>query len=189
MAFREFFFHFCSTEWNSELCSLPRNGSERSSESLLLFLFHGTELRVVFSSAEWFGSEFREFLFQGTEFRVVFSTAEGSRNGVMRVCFYFYSTERNSELFSLPRKGSERNSESFLFGGTAGIRSEITICSVYYFFRGIFLSEITNPNSQYAYFTIIYHIVENNEQRHCDYLSCESITYSQTFLCSTCMIG
>ncbi len=27
--------------------------------------------------------------------------------------FYFCSTERNSELFSLPRNGSERNSESF----------------------------------------------------------------------------
>jgi hypothetical protein len=59
-----------------------------------------------------------------------------------RVCFYFCSTERNSELFSLPRKGLERNSERFLFLGTAGIPSEITICSVYSIFHGIFLSEI-----------------------------------------------
>jgi hypothetical protein len=28
--------------------------SERNSESLFLFLFHGTEFRAVFSSAEWF---------------------------------------------------------------------------------------------------------------------------------------
>jgi hypothetical protein len=30
-------------------------------KSLLLFLFHGTEFRVSFSSVEWFGAEFREF--------------------------------------------------------------------------------------------------------------------------------
>jgi hypothetical protein len=28
-----YYFYFCSTEWNSELFSLPRNGSERNSES------------------------------------------------------------------------------------------------------------------------------------------------------------
>ena len=43
----------------------------------------------------------------------------------------------NSELFSLPGKGSERNSERFLFRGTAGIPSEIPICSGYFIFRGI----------------------------------------------------
>jgi hypothetical protein len=46
-------------------------------------------LRVVFFSAEWFGTEFLEF-------------------------FYFSFTERNSELFSLPIKGSEGNSEILL---------------------------------------------------------------------------
>jgi hypothetical protein len=36
----------------------------------------------------------------------------------------------------------------FLFRGTTGIPSEITICSVYSVFRGIiFLSEIPNPNT------------------------------------------
>ncbi len=59
-------FYFCSTERNSELFCLPRKGSERNSESLLLFLFHGKESRVVFSSAEGFGMEFRRFLFRGT---------------------------------------------------------------------------------------------------------------------------
>ncbi len=74
--------------------SLPLKGSEGISESLLLFLVHGTEFRVVFSSAEGFGTEFRKFLSRGT----------------------------------------------------AGIPSEITICSVYSVFRGIiFLSEIPNP--------------------------------------------
>ncbi len=120
-AFREYISIFCRTERNSELGSLPRNGSERNSEnlhlfgsternsqlcslpqkgleqnygSLLLFLFHGTEFRVVFSFAEGFGMEFRDFLFRGT----------------------------------------------------TGIPSEITICSVYSVFRGIiFLSEIPNP--------------------------------------------
>ncbi len=51
--------------------------------------------------------------------------------------FYFCSTEPNSELISLSRNGSEQNSESFLFRGTAGIPPEQTICSVYSVFRGI----------------------------------------------------
>ncbi len=35
--------YLSSTEGNSGLIFLPRNGSERNSESLFLFLFHGTE--------------------------------------------------------------------------------------------------------------------------------------------------
>ncbi len=84
------------------------------------------------------------------------------RNGILRVCFYFCSTERNSELFSLQQKGPERDFESlllFMFHGrefrvvlfrrTARIPSEITICSVDSVFRGIiFLSEISNPTFQ-----------------------------------------
>jgi hypothetical protein len=86
--------YFGSTERNSELCSLPQKDSEQNNGSLLLFLFHGTDFRVVFSFAEGFGTEFRDFLFRGT----------------------------------------------------TGIPSEITICSVYSVFRGIiFLSEIPNP--------------------------------------------
>jgi hypothetical protein len=107
-------------------------------------------LWVVFSSAEWFGTEFREFA-------SIFVPRNGIpscflfrwrvRKRILRLWFYFCSTERNSELFSLPRKCSERNSESFLFRGTDGIPSEITICSVYSVFRGIiFLSEIPNTN-------------------------------------------
>ncbi len=95
------------------------------------------------------------------------------RNGIPRDCFYICSTERNSELFSLPLECSEGNPErlllifvqrngipssfssaegfgtefrDFLFRGTAGIPPEITLCSVYSVFRGIiFLSEIPNP--------------------------------------------
>ncbi len=82
------------TERNSEWCSLLQKGSEQNYGSLLLFLFHGTEFRVIFSSAEGFGTEFWDFLFRGT----------------------------------------------------TGIPSEITICSVYSVFRDInFLSEIPNP--------------------------------------------
>ncbi len=89
------FIYFGSTERNSELFSLPQKGSEHNYGSLLLFLFHGTEFRIVFSSEEGFGTAFRDFLFRGT----------------------------------------------------TGIPSEITICSVYSVFRGIiFLSEIPNPN-------------------------------------------
>ncbi len=50
-------------------CFRPRNASERNSESILLFLLDGTEFRVVFSSVQWFGTEFRvsfDFLFHGT---------------------------------------------------------------------------------------------------------------------------
>ncbi len=70
---------------------LLRNGSERNSESLLLFLFHGSEFCALFSSAEWFGTEIRElllFLLHYTEFREtvwkkiprVFCSAEFRRN-------------------------------------------------------------------------------------------------------------
>jgi hypothetical protein len=74
----------------------------------------------VFSSVEGFGTELWEFasiFFLPTEFRVIFSSAEGFRTEF----------------------------RDFLFRGTAGIPSEITICSVYSIFRGIiFLSEIPN---------------------------------------------
>jgi hypothetical protein len=100
----------------SELVSLPRNGSERHSESLSYFSLHGKEFRVVFSYAERFGTEFREFTSilvprNGIPSCVLFRRRV--RNRIMGVFFYFCSTERNSELLSLPRKGSERNSEIF----------------------------------------------------------------------------
>jgi hypothetical protein len=76
-----------------------KTASERNSESLLLFWLHGTEFRVVFSSAEVFGTEFQ-----------VFSSIFVPRNGIpssflfhgmvqneiLRVCFYFCSMVQNS---------------------------------------------------------------------------------------------
>ncbi len=99
-----------------ELFSLPWNGSERNFESLLLFLLHGTEFRAVSSSAERFGREFREFasisvLRNGIPSCFLFCWR--ILKGIPRVCFYFWTTGRNSELFSRPRKGLERISGNF----------------------------------------------------------------------------
>ena len=52
---------FVLHETEFRVVSLPRNDSEQNSDSLFLFLFHGTELRVVFSFAEGFGTEFGEY--------------------------------------------------------------------------------------------------------------------------------
>ncbi len=121
--FREIAFYFGSTKRNSELCSLPWNGLERNSENLHLFWFHGTEFRVVFPSAEGLGTELWKF-----------SSFFVPRNGIPS-CFLFRGRVRNGI-------------RDFLFRGTTGIPSEITICSVYSVFRGIiFLSEIPNPSS------------------------------------------
>ncbi len=49
---------FLAAEFCVEQVCLPRNGSERNSDNLILYFFHGTEFRVVFSSAEGFGREF-----------------------------------------------------------------------------------------------------------------------------------
>ncbi len=80
------------------------------------FLLHEKEFRVVFSSAEWFGMEFWEFasilvLRNGIPSCVLFPRRVWNRT--KGVCFYFCSTKRNSVLFSLLRKGSERNIEIF----------------------------------------------------------------------------
>jgi hypothetical protein len=92
----------------------------RISESLFLF-FCCFEFRAVFSSMEWFGTEFQVFvsiLFHGTEFQAFFSYAE--RFGM--------------------------NSDRFMFRRTAGIPTEQTSYSIYSVFGGIiFLSKIANP--------------------------------------------
>ncbi len=76
--------YFCSTERNSELFSLPLKSWEGNSESLLLFRFHGTEFRVVFSSPEGFRTELREL-----------SVPRNSRN--------FVGNNHLFRLFRLPR--------------------------------------------------------------------------------------
>ena len=122
-----------------------------------LFLFNGTEFWVVFSSVESFGTEFREFASilvprNGIPSCVLFRRRV--QNRIMGVFFYFCATERNSELFSLPRKGSERNSEIFCSAEQPEFRRNIIICSVYSVFRGIiFLSEIPNPNDYQPFYS------------------------------------
>ncbi len=74
----------------SELISLPRNGSRRHSESLFLFFV----AQKGIPSCD---------LFRGM-----------IRNGIPRICISSGSMERNSELCSLPRKGSEQNYGSLL---------------------------------------------------------------------------
>jgi hypothetical protein len=74
------------------------NGSEQNSESLLLFLFHRMEFRVVFFSAEGFGSECREFAsicIPRNGIPCCFLFHGRIRKRIPRGCFYFCSTERN----------------------------------------------------------------------------------------------
>jgi hypothetical protein len=104
MAFREIIYIICCTERNTELCSLPWNGSERNSENLHLFWFHGTEFRVVFSSAEGFGTEYWEF-----------ASIFFPQNGIPS-CFLFRRRVRNGiPRFSVPRnnRNSVRNNHLF----------------------------------------------------------------------------
>jgi hypothetical protein len=77
--------------YNCGLFYLLRNGLEWQSESLLLFLFHGTEFRVVFSYSEGFGTEFREFF-----------VSRNSRNSVgnMRL-FHLFCLPRNYIFLSV----------------------------------------------------------------------------------------
>jgi hypothetical protein len=75
-------FFFYGTEFR--VISLPQKGLERNSESMLLFFFHGTEFPVVFSSEEGFGTEFREV-----------SVPRNSRNSV--------GNNHLFRLFRLPR--------------------------------------------------------------------------------------
>jgi hypothetical protein len=101
-----------------EMFTLPRNGLEWNSESLLLFLF-----------TEW-NSELFLLPLKGSE-------------GNFKSLLLFCSTERNSELLSLPLKDSEGNSRSlvkslfhetefpscFVFRGKARNRIPRVFCS------------------------------------------------------------
>ncbi len=81
-------------------------------ESLLLFLFHETEFRVVFSSAERFGRECREFasiFVPRTEFGVVFSFPVGFGREFREFASIFFSTERNGIPSCFLFHGSVRN--------------------------------------------------------------------------------
>jgi hypothetical protein len=90
-------FYICSTEWKSEMFSLPLKCSKGNSESLLLYLFHGTEFRVVFSSAEMFGREFQEI-----------DSIFVQRNGIPS-CFLFRGRVRNGIPTCFLFRGRLRN--------------------------------------------------------------------------------
>jgi hypothetical protein len=91
------YLYFCSTERNSESFSLLLKDSERNPESLLLFLLYRSEFRAFFSSAE-------------------FQESASIFVPLYRVpCIFFFHGN-----------GLERNSERFLFHGTAGIPPERT---------------------------------------------------------------
>jgi hypothetical protein len=113
-------------EWNSEFFSLPRNGSEKNSKCLLLFLFYRTEFSVVFSSVEWFRTEFREFY---------------------SILFYFCSTVHNSEHFYPLRNGSVWNGIMIVIC-TVECRDSTVTNQLFHLFhlpRNNFLLEIANP--------------------------------------------
>jgi hypothetical protein len=115
---------------------MVRNGIPRIYFS---FLLHAKELQNVFSSADWFGTEFREFLYiliprNGIPSCVLFR--RWVRNRIMEVCFYFFPRNGIPCCF-LFREGFGTEFRDFLFRGTTGIPSEITISSVYSVVRGI----------------------------------------------------
>jgi hypothetical protein len=104
----------------------------------------------VFCSAEWFRTEFQEFASilvprNGIPGWVLFRRMV--RNRIMGVCFYFLFHGTEFRVISSSAEGFGTEFRDFLFRGTTGIPSEITLCSVYSVFRGIiFLSEIPNPS-------------------------------------------
>ncbi len=94
------------------------------SSALLLFLFHGAEFHVVFSSAKWFGKEFQVFVSISVPRKGMLSCFlfRGKvQNGILRVCFYFCAKVHNSEHFSPLRNSLEWSSENFPFRGSVGI--------------------------------------------------------------------
>jgi hypothetical protein len=97
-------FYFCSTERNFGFFSLPLKSSEGNSESLILIWLHGTEFRVVFSSAEGFVREFREF-----------ASIFVQQNGIPS-CFLFRGRVRNGiPRFSVPRNSRNSVGNNHLF--------------------------------------------------------------------------
>ncbi len=82
---------------------------------------------------KWFGMKFQSVLFWKW-FGKVFHHSKMVCNGIPRV-------------FSLPRNGSEQNSEVFLFQKTDGIQTKLpSVLSCFVFCGIIFLSENGNPN-------------------------------------------
>ncbi len=110
-------------------------------------------------------------------------------NKILKVCFYFCSTERNSTLFSLPWNGSERNFESVhlffskiraFFSSMEWFGKEFreffvpqTICFVYSVFRGIIFCQKfpTLPSRSIKSVRIsqyVFHIRDNTSLKNID---------------------
>ncbi len=126
----------------------------------------------TFSSEEWFGTEFRELtsilITRNGIPSCVFSRRR-VRNRIMGVFFYFCFMERNSELFSLSRKGLERNSKNFLFRGITGVPSILSSAELFFcpkgkggtglclqYFQPSYLSESWLDSFQSAYNNLKY---------------------------------
>jgi hypothetical protein len=134
-------------------CFLPRHASERNSESLLLFLFHGMEFRVVFSSEEWFGTVFQVFasIFVPRNGIPSFFLFHGMvQNGIPQVLLLnmFHGTEFRAFFSSGERFRTEfrefyvpRNS-----GNSAGTNQ---LCHLFRLPRNNFLLETANPTQRW----------------------------------------
>ena len=113
----------------------------------------GKEFRVVFSSAEWFGTEFREcastvFWFHGTEFRDVFSSAEGFGTELWDFAsFLFHGTEFRV-IFSSP-EGFGTEFRDFLFRETTGIPSDNHLFRLFRLPRNYFFVGNSQPYRRY----------------------------------------
>ena len=103
-----------------------------------------------FFSAEWFRTEFREFasiFVPRNGIPSCFFFRCSVRKGIQRDIFYFLLNGTEFRVLFSSAEGFGTEFRDFLFRGTAGIPSEITLCSVYSVFRGIiFMSEIPNPS-------------------------------------------
>jgi hypothetical protein len=127
-----------SCRFCSELFSLPRNGSELHSESMLLF-FPRNEIPscFLFRAMVWNRILRVASIFVPLNINLSrFSSAEGI-GGIPRVCFYFCSTEQNSELFSLHRKCSEHKFQEFSVLGNSRNSVENNHLFLYSIFCGI----------------------------------------------------
>ncbi len=115
-----------------------------------------------FFSAEWFGTEFREFasiFVPRNGIPSCFLFRWSVRKGIQRDIFYFLLNGTEFRVLFSSAEGFGTEFRDFLFRGTAGIPSEITLCSVYSAFRGIiFLSEIPNPNSDRMQIDVFFYI-------------------------------
>ncbi len=154
--FRHYFWNFGLLRFAlSSFSSAEWFGTEFPEFASIFVARNGTEFRLVFSSAEQFGRECSYFCCteRNSElFSLLLKGSEGNSDRLLLYLFngtglllYLFNGTGFRVVFS-STEGFGTEFREFLFRGTAGIPSEITICSVCSVFRGIiFLSEIPNP--------------------------------------------